>query len=75
MMQNWEGPSQLVAAEEVYVAAEMDRLQLVCNRRHMEKGEYLGALGAAWLRSVDALEILTALRNAELATKLREAAE
>ena len=74
-MQNWKGPSQLTAAEEAYGAAEMDRLQLVCNRRQMEKDEYQGALSAAWLRSVDALEILTALRNAESVTRLREAAE
>jgi hypothetical protein len=75
MMQNWNGPSQVAAAEDAYVAAEMERLQLICNRSRMDKGEYLRALGEAWLTSVDALEILTSLRNAEAAAKLREAAE
>ncbi|MFL6738100.1 MAG: hypothetical protein ACJ8FJ_02795 [Sphingomicrobium sp.] len=75
MMQNWDGPSQVAAAEDAYVAAEMERLQLVCNRSRMNKGEYLRALAAAWLASVDALEILTSLRNAEAVERLREAAE
>lgn len=75
MMQNWDGPSQVAAAEDAYVAAEMERLQLVCNRSRMNKGEYLRALAAAWLPSVDALEILTSLRNAEAVERLREAAE
>jgi hypothetical protein len=75
MMQNWNGPSQVAAAEDAYVAAEMERLQLVCNRSRMNKGEYLRALAAAWLASVDALEILTLLRNAEAVERMREAAE
>jgi hypothetical protein len=56
-------------------AAEMDRPQLVCNRRQMKKDEYLRALNAAWLRSVDALEIPTALRTPKAVTDLREATE
>jgi hypothetical protein len=75
MMQNWTGPSRVAAAEDAYVTAEMERLQLICNRSRMDKDEYLRALGTAWLSSVDALEILTSLRNAEAAERLREAAE
>lgn len=74
-MEKWKRSSQLVAAEQEYVAAEMERLRLVCGRKRMAKYEYLRALSAAWLRSVDALEIVTALRNAEVASRLKEAAE
>jgi len=75
MMQDWTGSSRVAAAEDAYVAAEMERLQLICNRSRMDKDEYLRALGTAWFTSVDALEILTSLRNAEAAERLREAAE
>jgi hypothetical protein len=74
-MMMWNGPSQVAPAEDAYVAAEMERLQLICNRSRMDKDEYLRALGAAWLSSVNALEILTSLRNAEAAARLLEAAE
>jgi len=75
MMQDWTGPSRVAAAEDAYVAAEMERLQLICNRSRMDKDEYLRALGTAWFTSIDALEILTSLRNAGAAERLREAAE
>jgi hypothetical protein len=65
----------LAAAEKAYVAAELERLQLVCDRNRMDRSDYLRDLSAAWLRSVDALEILTALRNAEASARLMAAAE
>lgn len=74
-MENGKRCSQLAAAEQEYVDAEMDRLRLVCERHQMAKYEYVRALGAAWLRSVDALEVVTALRSAEAAARLNEAAE
>jgi len=75
LMDNWKRSSQLAAAEQEYVTAEMERLQLVCERNRMAKHEYVRALSAAWLRSVDALEIVTALRSAEAAARLNQAAE
>lgn len=73
-MSKWMGQSQLAAAERAYVDAEIDRLRLVCERNRMDKGEYHRQLGAAWLRSVDALETLTALRGAQVAARLYQAA-
>ena len=67
--------SQLSGAEQAYVAAEMERLRLVCARNRMDQAEYLRELGAAWLRSADALEILTALKEADVAARLQAAAE
>lgn len=74
-MQSWSSSAQLAAAEETYVAAEMERLNLICRRTRLEPKEYQRELSAAWARSVDALEALTVLRNAEAAERLREAAQ
>ena len=74
-MQSWNSSAQLAAAEESYVAAEMERLQLICRRNRLDPQDYQRELSAAWVRSVEALEALTALRNAELAARLREAAQ
>ena len=74
-MQSWSSSAQLAAAEEAYVAAEMERLDLICRRNRLEPDEYRLQLSAAWLHSVDALEALTALRNAEASARLRHAAE
>ena len=64
---------QLAAAEDAYVASEMERLALICRRNRMDVGEYGDALAAAWSRSIEALETLTALRTADAAEKLRAA--
>ena len=74
-MQGWNSSAQVTAAEEAYVATEMERLDLICRRDRMEPDEYRRQLSAAWLRSVDALEALTVLRNAEASARLARAAE
>lgn len=74
-MSKWTGKPQLAAAERAYVDAEFDRLRLICERNRMEKTEYQRQLSAAWLRSVDALETLTALRGAHVAARLYQASE
>ena len=73
-MSKWMGQPQLAAAEQAYVDAEIDRLRLICERNRMEKVNYQRQLSAAWLRSVDALETLTALRGAQVAARLYQAA-
>jgi len=73
-MSKWTGLPQLAAAERAYVDAEIDRLRLICERNRLEKGDYQRQLSAAWLRSVDALETLTALRGAQVAARLYQAA-
>jgi hypothetical protein len=70
----WTPSSRLAAAEQAYVEAEFERLNLVIERNRMEKHEYQRKLSAAWLRTVDALEILTALRNAEAVQRLNKKA-
>lgn len=67
--------SALAAAEDAYVAAETERVRLVCDRNRMDRADYFRELSAAWLRSADTLEALTALRHAAASTRLREAAE
>ena len=74
-MWTWKQSSQLAAAEHAYVEAELDRLRLVCERKRMDKIQFYRQLSAAWLRSVDALETLTALRSAEVTARLQKAAE
>jgi len=74
-MWKWTGLPQLAAAESAYVDAEIDRLRLICERKRMETGEYHRQLSAAWLRSADALETLTALRGAHVAARLHLAAD
>ena len=74
-MQSWDRSAEIAAAEKAYVAAEMERLDLICRRDRMERENYLNELNAAWLRSADALEALTALRNAETAARLRRAVQ
>lgn len=73
-MSKWTGQPQLAAAERAYVDAEIDRLRLICERNRMERSDYHRQLNAAWLRSVDALETLTALRGAQVAARLYQAA-
>ena len=74
-MSKWTGQPQLAAAERAYVDAEIDRLRLVCERNRMETREYQRHLSAAWLRSAAALETLTALRGAQVAARLCQAAD
>jgi len=74
-MWKWMGLSQLAAAEQAYIDAEFERLRLVCERKRMDKREYQRRLSVAWLRSADALEILTALRGAQLTARLHPAAD
>ena len=74
-MQGWNSSAHLAVAEEAYVAAEMERLDLICRRNRLESDEYWRRLSAAWLRSEDALEALTALRNAEASARLTRAAQ
>ena len=74
-MHGWNSSALLVAAEEAYVAAEMERLDLICRRNRLEPDKYWRQLSAAWLHSVDALEALTALRNAEASARLTRAAQ
>ena len=73
-MFNWTGQSQLAAAERAYVDAEIDRLRLICERNRMEKSEYQRQLSVAWLKSVNALETLTALRGAQATARLFQVA-
>ena len=73
-MSKWTGLPQLAEAERAYVDAEIDRLRLICERKRIDEREYQRQLSAAWLRSVDALETLTALRGAQLAARLYQAA-
>lgn len=74
-MWTWERAPQLAAAEQAYVDAEMGRLRLTCQRNDMDRDEYKRQLADAWQRSVQALEILTALKNADEAARLFEAAD
>jgi len=74
-MFDWNSKAELAAAEKAYVAAEMDRLRLVCQRRQMKQDHYRRALDEAWLRSVEALETLVALRNAESVARLNQASK
>lgn len=74
-MWKWKRSSQLAAAEQAYVDAEIGRLRLICERNRMAKQDYQRELSAAWLRTVDALEILTVLRNAEAVERLQLASE
>ena len=74
-MHGWNSSAHLAAAEEAYVAAEMERLDLICRRNRLEPDEHRRQLSAAWLHSVDALEALTALRNAEASARLTRAAQ
>ena len=75
MMFSGKRSDQLAAAEEAYAEAEMARVKLVCERNRLDGLEYKRALSAAWLRSMDALEMLITLKNAETAALLQEAAE
>lgn len=74
-MSKWVGLPQLAEAERAYVDAEIDRLRVICERKRMEKREYQRQLSAAWLRTVDALETLTALKGAHVAARLCQAAD